>query len=173
MSSILEGGKYTIRSSTRPRSDQDSAFDSDDADEDFQLVSKTQMYDFAYPMAGMFLWMRIIFSTHPLFGQVDHQRLAKALWVYLTTKPYRVLVAPGSIFSPTEQLRDEKGWQYFRLCFAAVDDDVLEKHSTGLVEGIKSFWTKKRESDIDHILNDEDITVAMKNGLDQCWGGPC
>jgi DNA-binding transcriptional MocR family regulator len=132
------------------------------------------MYDFAFPMAGMFLWMRINFESHPLFSKVDHQRLAKALWVYLTTKPYRVLVSPGMIFSPTEKIKKEKGWQYFRLCFAAVDDDMLEKHSVGVVEGFKSFWTKKWESDIDDILKDEDVTVreAMGSGIGQI-GGPC
>ncbi len=172
MSSILEDGKYIIRSSTRRRSNHASSFESDD--DEFQMVSKTQMYDFAYPMAGMFLWMHIRFETHPLFNKVDHQRLAKALWVYLTTKPYRVLVAPGTIFSPTEQLKEEKGWQYFRVCFAAVDDDMLDKHSIGIVDGFKGFWTKKRESDIDRILNDEDVTVreAIKNGVGQFWG-PC
>jgi DNA-binding transcriptional MocR family regulator len=172
MSSVLEDGKYTIGSSNRRRSSKDSVFESDD--EDFQFVSKTQMYDFAYPMAGMFLWMHIKFETHPLFSKVDNQRLAKALWVYLTTKPYRVLVAPGIMFSPTEKLKEEKGWQYFRLCFAAVDDDVLEKHTTAIVEGFKSFWTKKWESDIDHILNDEDVTVreAVESGVGQFWG-PC
>jgi DNA-binding transcriptional MocR family regulator len=172
MSSILEAGKYTIRTSTRRRSHLSNASDSED--EDFQLVSKAQMYDFTYPMAGMFLWMHINFETHPLYKKVDHQRLGRALWVYLTTKPFRVLVAPGTIFSPTEKLKQEKGWQYFRLCFAAVDDDVLEKHSHNIVEAFKSFWTKKRESDIDHILSDEDVAVrdAMEIGLVQLWG-PC
>lgn len=172
MSSILEHGKYTINTSTRRWSDQNSSFESDD--EDFQLVSKIQMYDFVYPMAGMFLWMRIHFESHPLYTQVDHARLAKALWVYLTTEPYRVLVAPGTIFSPTEELAEKQGWQYFRLCFAAVDDDVLEKHSEAIVEGFKTFWAKKTESEIDRILHDEDVTVreAMKSGLGQCWG-PC
>jgi DNA-binding transcriptional MocR family regulator len=170
MSSILEDGKYTITSATRRRSNNASVTE----DEEFEVVSKTKMYDFAYPMAGIFLWMRINVETHPLFAKVEHQRLAKALWVHLTTKAYRVLVAPGIIFSPTEKLRQEKGWQYFRLCFAAVDDNMVEEHSNALVEGFKSFWTKKKESDIDHILNDEDFTVkeAMTSGVGQFWG-PC
>lgn len=172
MSSILEDGKYTIQTSIRQRSNQDSAFELQD--EEFQVVSKIQMYDFVYPKAGMFLWMHIHFQTHPLFSKVDNQRLSKALWVYLTTKPYRVLVAPGLIFSPTEQLREEKGWQYFRMCFAAVDDDVLEKHTLAAVEAFKDFWTKKKESDIDHILNDEDVSIreAMGSQVGQFWG-PC
>jgi DNA-binding transcriptional MocR family regulator len=174
MSSILEDGKYTIRTSTRRRSNQHSAFDSDD--DDFQLVSKTLMYDFVYPMAGMFLWMHIHFDTHPLFRRVDHQRLARALWLYLTTEPYRVLVAPGTIFSTTDEIKEEKGWQFFRVCFAAVDDDVLERHTVGIVQGFRSFWSKRLESDIDHILDDGDAAVVVQDGLEsdlaRFWG-PC
>jgi DNA-binding transcriptional MocR family regulator len=179
MSSILEDGKYTIRSSTRRPSNPHSAFDSDDDDDDdndFQLVSKTQMFDFVYPQAGMFLWMHIHFETHPLFRKVEHQRLAKALWVHLTTKPYRVLVAPGTIFSTTEEVKVEKGWRFFRVCFAAVDDDVLEKNSMGIVEGFKSFWAKRLENDIDGILDggDDEVAVrdALESGLGRFWG-PC
>lgn len=173
MSTILEEGKYTIRSSDRRNLTQHTIVDSDD-DDDFQVISKIQMYDFVYPMAGMFLWMRIKLETHPLFSRVDHQRLAKALWVWWTTNPYRVLVAPGSLFSPSEALKEEKGWQYCRLCFAAVDDDVLEKHTKAVVEAIKSFWTKKRVSDIDHILSDEEgvMREAMMSGIGQFYG-PC
>jgi DNA-binding transcriptional MocR family regulator len=171
MSSILENGKYTIVSSTRRRSNESS---SGSDDEEFQVVSKRQMYDFVYPMAGIFLWMHIHLDTHPLFRKLDHQRLAKALWVFLTTKPYLVLVAPGTIFSPAEELKEKEGWQYFRVCFAYVDEDAVEKHSSRIVEAFKSFWTKKRESDIDHILSDEEVTVrgAMESRVGQFWG-PC
>lgn len=172
MSSILESGKYTISSSTCPRLNHQGAslFDEDD----FQLVSKTQMYDFTYPMAGMFLWMRINWGTHPLFGKVDPQRLAKALWIHLTRKPYRVLVAPGSIFCPTQKLREEKSWQHFRLCFAAVDDGMVQQHSIRVVEGFKDFWSRSQESDIDDILEDEEVASreGMEGGISQCWG-PC
>ena len=56
ISSVLEEGKYAITTSTRRRS-KSAAATADD--EDFEIVSKTQLYDFVYPMAGMFLWMRI------------------------------------------------------------------------------------------------------------------
>lgn len=170
--SILEGGKYTITTSTRRRSDGASAAADE---EDFEVVSKTRLYNFVYPMAGMFLWMHIHIETHPLSSKIDYQRLMRALWVYMTMQPYRVLVCPGTIFCPKGDIRDEKGWQYLRLCFAGVDEDMLEKNCNAIVDVLKSFWTKKKESDIDDILEDEDVTIrdALNDeGVGQIWG-PC
>jgi DNA-binding transcriptional MocR family regulator len=167
MSSILEEGKYALRSSNRQPVDVASSFSSDD-DEEYQVVSKTQMYDFVYPLAGMFLWMRVHYETHPLYAKVEHERLARALWTYMIQEPYRVLVAPGLIFSPTDALREEKGWQYLRLCFAAVDDDVIEKCSKGVVEAFRGFWTKRKVSDIDEILKDEEIALLGAMKLSAC-----
>ena len=169
MSLILEEGKYAIRSTSHRRSsiNSSSAHSSDD-EEGYEVVSKTQMYDFAYPMAGMFLWMRILFKTQPLYSKVASPRLARALWIYLTTEPYLCLLSPGSIFSPTERLRDEKGWQYFRICFAAVNDDVVEKHSKSVVAAFKSFWRKKEVSEIDDILKHDEGVVEEDMRL---WDG--
>jgi aspartate/methionine/tyrosine aminotransferase len=167
MTSILEEGKYALRSSNQQPVDVASSFSSDD-DEEYQVVSKTQMYDFVYPLAGMFLWMRAHYETHPLYTKVEHERLARALWLYMTQEPYLVLVSPGSIFSPTDALREEKGWQYFRLCFAAVDDGVVEKYSNSFVEAFRSFWTKKKVSDIDAILKDEEIALLGAMKLSAC-----
>jgi DNA-binding transcriptional MocR family regulator len=167
MSSILEEGKYALRSSSRQPVNMASSFSSDE-DEEYQVVSKTQMYDFVYPLAGMFLWMRAHYETHPLYTKVEHERLARALWIYMTQEPYLVLISPGSIFSPTDALREEKGWQYFRLCFAAVDDDVVEKYSKSVVEAFRSFWTIKKVSDIDEILKDEEIALLGAMQLSAC-----
>ena len=167
MTSILEEGKYALCSSNQQPVDVASSFSSDD-DEEYQVVSKTQMYDFVYPLAGMFLWMRAHYETHPLYTKVEYERLARALWIYMTQEPYLVLIAPGSIFSPTDALREEKGWQYFRLCFAAVDDDVVEKYSNTFVEAFRSFWTKKKVSDIDEILKDEEIALLGAVKLSAC-----
>jgi DNA-binding transcriptional MocR family regulator len=167
MSAILEEGKYALRSSNRQPVDMVSSFSSDE-DEEYQVVSKTQMYEFDYPLAGMFLWMRAHYETHPLYAKVEHERLARALWIYMTQEPYLVLVSPGSMFSPTDALREEKGWKYFRLCFAAVDDDVIERYSKGVVDAFRSFWTKKKVSDIDEILKDEEIALLGAMQLSAC-----
>jgi len=111
------------------------------------------MYDFVYPMAGMFLWLHARFETHPLYNEVDHERLFQALWVLLTTEPYRVLLAPGQMFSPTPEIAKEKGWQYYRLCFAAVDDNVIKKYSESTVAAFRHYWTIDDPKEIDKILN--------------------
>ena len=163
MSSTLEEGKYTVKSVQYDRALSASSFSSDSSseDEDFQLVSKTQMYDFVYPLAGMFLWLHVHFHTHPLYAKVEHERLAHALWIFCTQKPYLVLLSPGSIFAPTDEIRDEKSWQYFRLCFAAVDDDIIEKVTKGTVKAFHDFWMIRKVKDIDAILKDDDDEVVM------------
>jgi aspartate/methionine/tyrosine aminotransferase len=167
MTAILEEGKYVLLSSAPQPVDMASSFSSDE-DEEYQIISKTQMYDFNYPLAGMYLWMRAHYETHPLFAKVEHERLARALWIHMTQEPYLVLVSPGSIFSPTEALREEKGWKYFRLCFVAVDDDVIEKYSKAVVDAFRSFWTKKKVSDIDEILKDEEMALLGAMQLSAC-----
>ena len=129
------------------------------------MVSKAQMYDFVYPLAGMFLWMHVHFETHPLFDnkKVPHARLARALWVWNTTEPWKCLIGPGSIFCPTDEIRDEKGWQYFRLCFAAVDDNVVEKYSKDVVGAFQSFWQIEDPAKIDEILEDDDKNTAVED----------
>jgi hypothetical protein len=114
-------------------------------------------------MAGMFLWLHARFDTHPLFNEVDHQRLFQAQWVLLTTEPYRVLLAPGQMFSPTPEIAKEKGWQYYRLCFAAVDDDVIKKYSENTVAAFRHFWTIDDVKEIDKLL-EEDENVEARLG---------
>ena len=43
----------------------------------------------------------------------------------------------------------EEGWQYFRICFAAVDEAEVESASKRFVAACRSFWTKKNLDDID------------------------
>ncbi|KAL9111572.1 MAG: hypothetical protein Q9227_004060 [Pyrenula ochraceoflavens] len=152
MSSILEDGKYLIRQSRC----RNVSTDSDSETDDFQVVSKSKMFDFEYPMAGMFLWMRIFIDTHPLYHKVDSERLAHALWVYMTLPPCLTLITPGTVFSPTEAIARAKGWQYFRICFAAIDEDLLEKKTKAILTAFKRFWEIKKVDDIDEILKDED-----------------
>ena len=129
---------------------------SPDAVEDYQLISKTQLYDFTYPLAGMFLWLHVHFPSHPVFRSISHERLARALWIFFTTEPYLTLLAPGSMFSPTDELREEKGWQYFRLCFAAVPEDKIRGYSERVVKGVRDFWEIKTKKGIEDILSDDE-----------------
>lgn len=155
MSSILEDGKYLIKDTKYP-----SFEDIDDLE--YETVSKTQMYDFDYPMAGMFLWLHGHFETHNLYDICGGARLSHALWVLLTTEKYKVLIAPGTMFSPTDKIRDEKGWQYFRLCFAAVDEDVLKTSSEAFVQAFTDFWAIDNPKTIDKLLADDEETIDAR-----------
>ena len=59
-----------------------------------------------------------------------------------------MLVAPGSIFAPTDDIRDKRSWAYFRICFAAVDEPDVETMSRRFVNGVKDFWDKSSLDDI-------------------------
>jgi hypothetical protein len=54
-----------------------------DEDEEYQVVSKTQMYDFVYPLAGMFLWMRAHYERCTEAGRIEigcYGRVIEAAW---------------------------------------------------------------------------------------------
>ena len=134
MASTLEDGRYLVRQTPTT--------------EGFEEVSKVQIYDFTYPMGGMFLWLKCFYETHPLFAQPDllssHSftgpELSQAFWLFQTKPKYRVLAAPGTMFAPSAKIRDESAWQYFRLCFAAVDDEIVKTSSENFVEAARDFW---------------------------------
>ena len=138
MCTILDNGKQLLKTGRRQS-----------MSEDWSVVDTVPIYDFIWPMGGMFLWIKLNFETHPLWKKTSHEKLSHALWVYLTTDKYLILVAPGQIFSPTQEIRDAKSWAYFRLCFAAVDLPDVEKTSHRFVEGCQSFWRKKSLDDIE------------------------
>lgn len=133
MADILEEGKYLVERRT-------------DA-EGWEVVSKKQIFSFVRPRGGMFIWVRFDFSTHPL-GKGKSlealQELSKAFWIHLTTKKYLVLVAPGTMFAPTEEIKNTDAFNCFRLCFAAIDEEEVESVSRRFVEGARSFWREER-----------------------------
>lgn len=99
----------------------------------------------------MFVWIHMNFELHPLWKKTTPQKLARALWIHLTTPKYLVLVAPGALFAPTEAIREEKSWAYFRICFAAVDELEVEKTSRRFVAGVQHFWRIKSLEDIEEM----------------------
>ena len=139
MCTILEDGKYLVKSGRRQSL----------PDDEWSVVEKTQLYDFIWPLGGMFIWLQLNLKSHPLFKKTTPEKLARALWIHLTTKPYLVLVSPGTIFSPTDVIKKEKGWDFFRLCFAAVDEPDVEDTSLRFVDGVRAFWGKKSLDDIE------------------------
>lgn len=154
MSTILEEGRYQLKQGTPVKS----------SESDWAVISKTKMYSFDWPRGGMFLWMKVHYEAHPLWGKVDGAKLSRALWIYLTKKPFLVLVAPGLMFSPTPEIAEAEGWKYFRLCFAAVEEEEVDKSSKRTVEAIKGFWLirdKKELEDIEGSAN----ALEMQEGL--------
>ena len=150
MCTILDAGKQLVKTGRRQS-----------MSEDWSVVDSVPMYDFIWPLGGMFIWVKLNFETHPLWKKTDHAELAKALWVHLTTPKYLLLVAPGSLFSPTEEIMEERSWSYFRICFAAVDEPEVEKMSHRFVEGCKSFWAKKKLDDVEEATQESiDLRLA-------------
>jgi DNA-binding transcriptional MocR family regulator len=143
MCKILDEGNNAVTVSTVPRCRCRHHHNS------WEVVRKAPMFTFEWPHGGMFIWIKVDFFSHPLHGKVPYPKLAMALWVFLTTKPYLALVAPGSIFSTTDEIQEKKGWQYFRLCYAAVNDDQVESTARRFVQGVQDFWAKTEVEDPD------------------------
>jgi DNA-binding transcriptional MocR family regulator len=136
MCDILESGNHLVSESAQHGNE-------------WSLVSKHALFTLNRPMGGMFIWIHVNYAAHPLYGKYSNMILAQACWVHLTTEKFLVLVAPGIIFSPTADIARTEGWEYYRACFAAVNDDVIARASDGFVSGIRSFW---EITDIDEIL---------------------
>ncbi|KAB8303631.1 hypothetical protein EYC80_005027 [Monilinia laxa] len=157
MCRILEEGQYLVKQGTSRNI----------SDSEWAVITKTKLYSFQWPRGGMFLWLHVHLETHPLAKQVPGAKLAKYLWLYLTMKPHLVLASPGIVFSPTPEIAEEKGWQYFRLCFAAVGEDEVDKSSKRFAEGVKAFWTIKNKEALDDIdeFDAEGNAEAMEGEL--------
>jgi DNA-binding transcriptional MocR family regulator len=153
MCRILEDGKYMLMSKSLGGEGHATT-------EPWSVIDKVQMYNFVWPRGGMFVWIKIHLSTHPLHGKIEPFELSQALWLHLTTKPYLVLVAPGTIFSPTPEIAERRGFMFYRLCYAAVGDDEVEAASNRFVEGVNSFWSK-------NVLDEVKETLRIRDG-DSC-----
>jgi len=140
----LEEGRFQLKQGTPLKT----------SESDWAVISKTKMYSFNWPRGGMFVWVQMHFDSHPLWDVVPGAKLASSLWIFLTQKPHLVLATPGTAFSPTPEIEEAEGWKYFRLCFAAVSEEEVEKSSKRFAEGIKAFWLIKDKKELDDIEND-------------------
>lgn len=128
---------------------------------DWSVVDKSDMYDFVWPLGGMFIWLRMHFETHPLWRTVTPEKLSDALWAFLTTQNYLVLISPGWLFASTEQVKRDKGWRFFRICFAAVDEPEVEATSHRLAQGCQDFWKKKDAGDVEGLADHPDVKELL------------
>ncbi|KAK3296904.1 pyridoxal phosphate-dependent transferase [Chaetomium fimeti] len=148
MCRTLDAGATLITTAPAPlssRSDPDSEWAP-------LAVTKTPLYTFRWPRGGMFVWLRLHLETHPLWQAacpsspqspplvLDGPALSAALMVWLTTKPFLVLVATGSMFSANDEVRQEDGWRYQRICFAAEEEGNVDLAAERFVEGVRRFW---------------------------------
>lgn len=159
MCAALEQGRFTTK---QQKFSSSSRFREEESEDDWAVVSKIPMFSFVQPRGGMFVWIQFHLESHPLFNKIDHERLAKALWIWLTMKPYRVLVAPGSMFSPTDEVRENEGWKYVRLCFAAIDREKVEGAGERFAQGCEAFWGLRKVSDVEEIERGEGGDVVTE-----------
>lgn len=141
MCTALEAGRFTVK--------QQRMLSAEEAE--WAVVSKVEMYDFAWPSAGMFVWVRVNFASHPLFGRIESQKLAKAMWIWLTREPYLVIAAPGQMFSPTPEIAEKEGWKFLRLCFAAMEMEEVQGVSERFAKGVEEFWQLRKVGDLEGI----------------------
>ncbi|KAK4646512.1 hypothetical protein QC761_211150 [Podospora bellae-mahoneyi] len=131
------------------------------------VVKKVKLYDFSWPRAGMFIWLRMHFFSHPLFP-VFKSALSTALMVWLTGGDYKVLVTTGAIFAANDEIKEREGWEYFRLCFAAEEEENVELAAERFVEGVKAFWEVRDHEVIKKLLEEvksDDEVVGEQEGL--------
>ncbi|KAH7008173.1 pyridoxal phosphate-dependent transferase [Ilyonectria destructans] len=157
MCSILEENTYQLKQSTPIRQ----------TDSEWGVITKTQILSFDWARGGMFVWARIHFENHPLFEAkgvdipiLDGATLASAYLIFTTHAPNLVLGSPGAIFSATPEIRDERGWSYVRLCFAAESDENIEAGSRRYANALQKFWRIKEVAEIEKLVKELAITLA-------------
>ncbi|KAF6808403.1 aromatic amino acid aminotransferase [Colletotrichum sojae] len=162
MSSILDAGAWLVKQAS-PRSAEDAGWG---------VVTRTRLYDFHWPQGGMFIWLRVRFEMHPLWMAegtapgvpvLDGERLSTALMIFATREPYKVIVSPGMMFSATDEIRAERGWAYYRLCFAAESEENVDLCSQRLVDAIQRFWRIKKVGVVEELLADV-LTLQEQEG---------
>lgn len=170
MCDALDAGKEAVKAGRRK-----SLTEVVDADDEWAVVEKTQIYSFVRPLGGMFVWVRFDFTSHPLAKEVPAARLSHALWIFWTAKPYLCLVAPGALFATNKDILEGDSYNCFRLCFAACPADDVKSISTRFTDGAQSFWRIKSKSKIDKILESEDVAgadhvtgMAVLTGMGMC-----
>lgn len=152
MCRILDEGAVYVKQGT-PRAPRDA---------DLCVLTGARLYDFRWPRGGMFVWLRVYLEDHPLYGRptadgagrIDGPALATALLIYLTRRPFLVLASPGLIFSASDEVRRAVGWQYFRLCFAAEEEENVDLCSRRFAKGVRKYWGIRRAEELEALLGD-------------------
>ncbi|KAL5867612.1 hypothetical protein ACKVWM_011599 [Pyricularia oryzae] len=141
MVTVLERGKHVARASTTNGGGEDN---------------KVAMFDFRWPMGGMFLWVEIKIENHPLAVSVDLRRLMCDLWIKCIRPPYLVLKVTGDDFAETEAVKTGRGYKFLRFCLAAIEEDLFEENSASFIAVCRDFWSIRRKKDVKRIITEEE-----------------
>lgn len=165
MCKLLDEGSVYVKQGT-PRAASDA---------DVCVLTKTQLYDFSWPRGGMFVWIRVFFENHPLYGAassdgkdiIDGTVLSTGMMMFLTKKPHLVLVSPGTMFSSTEEVRRAVGWQHFRLCFAAESEENVDACSKRFAKGVRKFWAIKKVEELEDLMKDSPLNMTAEDDAEE------
>ena len=149
MCTILDDHLYQLKQSTPVQ----------DTDADWGVITKTKIMSFHWPRAGMFVWVRVHFETHPLWQAkgkklpvISGPALGTAFTMFCTHKPHLIIPAPGGMFAATDAIRAERGWAYMRLCFAAVSDEDVDACTLRFANAVQKFWRVKSVEEIEKYI---------------------
>ncbi|KAF9782205.1 PLP-dependent transferase [Thelephora terrestris] len=99
---------------------------------------KVKCFSFVAPSAGMFIWLKFYFDSHPKFGKKSVETLEMHLWEELAKA--EVLVAPGWMFSADqENTPDGKYEGHYRISFSTATFSDMKRGVDIIAEVMKSF----------------------------------
>jgi DNA-binding transcriptional MocR family regulator len=157
-SALEEGQTVAIDKPAAATNRRSSGLDS------WSVVSKVPMYEFNWPLAGMFIWIKIRYDTHPLLEVYGAEKVCTALWFFLLKEPFLILSAPGTMFAPTEAMRG-RAFQYIRLCFAPMAEEAVTDTTQHFVAGCRAFWQLENFDDIPGL---DDPVMPEVMGVQMC-----
>ena len=66
------------------------------------------------------------------------------------------------MFSASAAIQKEDSWKFFRLCFAAVNEDEVGPISKRLADGVPAFFRIKDKDTIEKLLEEDEEEVAKR-----------
>ncbi|GAA5940792.1 hypothetical protein JCM1841_004720 [Sporobolomyces salmonicolor] len=110
-----------------------------------------KLMSFVAPMGGMFVWLRVHFASHPLYGVTPTSTLLQQLWEELAEA--NVLVAPGTMFSgrtfgttasqeegPEVLAITEEGDGFFRIAFSSATEAQMKDATRIIGRVVEEFF---------------------------------
>jgi len=108
--------------------------------EKYCSFGKTRYFSFVAPSAGMFIWLKFYFDSHPEFGKKSAETLEMQLWEKLAEA--KVLLAPGWYFSTDqENIPDGKYEGHYRVSFSSTTFLEMERGIDIIAKVTKSFFS--------------------------------